>query len=305
MTLLYSDDSAYLTTEEPTRYVLGDLDAPLLTLNAADEFGVMWVCPEPDGWDAPTAETPFDRRQDGHGSYAGETTYEARTLSFTGSAEGPSYAATRAARGRLLRAWSHSVQTGEPILYTHLDEDPVVSLWVVPNGQPKLRISDGRWLDFAFVLVAEDPIKFGEDTPYGPVRLPSGATAPGLVTPLTTPLTVVGAATASTVVYVANTGDEDAHALYTITGPIPQPIVQVASGEFLGLRLDLAATDTAQIDTAAGTITVNGVNRYDAWLAGSTFPLIPPGGAEVRLRSGGGSTSQVPGLTITTAPRYR
>jgi hypothetical protein len=67
------------------------------------------------------------------------------------------------------------------------------------------------------------------------------------------------------------------------------------------------------VDTINGTSTVNGVNRYDAWAVGSTFPLIPPadpildtpGGTEVRLRSGTGGTDQAAGLTVTTAPSWK
>jgi hypothetical protein len=306
VSILYADDAAHLVTDEPVRYALGEPGDPLyLVLNAADADGVMWVCEEPEGWDAPVAQTPLDRRQDGHGAYAGETTYEERVLSFTGSAEAPTPAAARAARRRLLRAWSQSVLTGAPILYTHLDEEPPLSLWVAPSGQPKLRITEGRWLDFAFVMVAEDPIKFGAEGTYGPTNLPNPAGQPGVASPLTTPITTTGGSPGLDAVTVPNDGDEPADALYVITGPVPRPVVQVAGAEYLGLRLDLGALDTAVIDTAAGTVEVNGVNRYDAWLAGSTFPRIPPGGAEVRLRSTAGGTDPAAALTITTADRYR
>jgi hypothetical protein len=67
------------------------------------------------------------------------------------------------------------------------------------------------------------------------------------------------------------------------------------------------------VDTAAGTSTVNGVNRYDAWGAGSVFPLIPaadpilgtPGGVEVRLRSGTGGVDPNASLTVLTAPSWK
>jgi hypothetical protein len=305
MTLLYEDDRAWLTVEHATRYVLGDTDAPLITLNAVDEFGVMWACEEPTGWDAPVIVTPMDNRQDGHGGYAGESYYEPRTLTFSGSAAAPTAAAAQAARRRLLRAITDAVE-GDPMLYSHVDEDPALSLWTVPSGTPRITIFDGRWLDFAFVLVAEDPIKFGPEQTYGPVRLLLPTAAPGVALPLTTPIRLTGSnALSYDHVLVPNGGDEPAQVIYTVTGPIPQPIIQIASGEYLGLTINLAATDTMVADTDAGTVQVNGVNRYDAWLAGSTFPTIPPGGADVRLRSGTGSTDQTPGLTITTADRYR
>jgi hypothetical protein len=109
----------------------------------------------------------------------------------------------------------------------------------------------------------------------------------------------------ATVAFVPNAGDEAAHATYRISGPAPQPIVQVSTGEYAHLRLDLGAADTATIDTADGTVTVNGVNRYDAWGPGSTFPLIPPGGAEVRLRSYTGGADPAAALLIDSAPAWR
>lgn len=310
MTLLYADDAAYLVQDEPQRYALGDPAAPLLVLNAADEFGVMWVCEEPDGWDSPSIDLPLDRRQGGHGAIPGEPTYEERTLSFTGSAEAPTPAAARAARTRLLRAFLDAVRSGEELLYTHLDEQPARSLYVLPSGQPRVAV-DGRWIDYAFVLVAGDPIKRGADATYGPVRLLSTAAEPGRSYTAGNRTYMAGlrsypggGSLAATVAFVPNVGDESAPALFRIAGPVPSPIVQLGTGEYVELNLDLGALDTAEVDTDAGTVYVNGVNRFDALVGRSTFPQIPPGGTEVRLRSRIGGSDPTAALTITTTPRW-
>jgi hypothetical protein len=323
VTLLAADDSAYLVEDEPQRYVLGDPADPLLVLNGVDEHGVMWACEEPQGWDAPAVLLPVDRKQSGHGGVPGAPSYEERVLSFSGSAEAPTPAEARRARTRLLRAILGVVRTGEELLYTHLDDEPAKSLYVLPSGDPRVQIADGRWLDYAFVLVAGDPIKRGTLQAYGPVRLPSDASEPGRT--YTTGATAAdrgrlytvgadaatrgrtypgGGNAAQTVVTVPNDGDEDAHARFLIAGPVPSPMVVLGTGEFVALDLDLGDNDAAAIDTEYGTVEVNGVNRIDALAYRSTFPLIPPGGVEVRLRSRTGGTSQAAGLTIETAPRW-
>jgi len=107
------------------------------------------------------------------------------------------------------------------------------------------------------------------------------------------------------VMTVPNVGDVAAHAVYTVTGPVPQPVIRLGTGEFIALTADLGVLDTWTVDTAAGISAVNGVNRYDAFGAGSTFPLIPEGGTEVRLRSLSGGSDPAAGLLVTTAPHWK
>lgn len=316
--LVWSDDRAELLTEVDERYTLADeAGTVLLTFNVeADTAGVVWVADEPDGWAAPEVDLPSDAKGDGHGSFTGEQTYEERVLTVNGSAEAPSLPVARRARQRLVSALTTTVRDGGSLLWTHLDDNPAKSLWVELRGQPKVR-QDGRWIDYSFILVAGDPLKHGPTSTYGPVRLLSAAGEPARsytagarsytlgATAATRGRAYTGGATsAATVAQVANVGDEPAHALYTITGPVPRPIVQLGSGEFAALTLDLAALDVAIIDTDLGIVEVNGVNRYDAFGTGSTFPLIPTGGVEVRLLSGTGGTDQAAGLLIATAPRW-
>jgi hypothetical protein len=307
MSVLAADDRAYLTAGRRTRYALGLPEAPLIVLNDADTYGCMWACDVPDGWDSPEVTTPSDRRQGGHGSYLGESTYEERVLAFEGTVTAPTPAALDDAYRRLLRALLG--QLSSFLRYTHLDETPAaMGLWVRPTGKPRWRVLDDRVADFSFTLVAEDPIKTGSAAVYGPVRLPTVGGEGGYpmgASGAVMPWTSAGGTIAVTVVTVPNAGDEDSHAIYTVTGPVPRPRIQLGRGPYVALNTDLGALDVWVVDTAAGTSTVNGVNRYDAWGAGSTFPLIPAGGDEVRLRSATGGTDQAAGLTVTTAPSWK
>jgi hypothetical protein len=306
VTLLWADNRAYLTVGTSTRYAVGDPLTPDLTLNAVDAYGCMWAADTPDGWDAAEATTPLDRRQDGSGGYSGETTLEPRVLTVEGTVAAPTPAELSAA----YRRWLAAVQRrGVFIRYTHLDELPEpVGVWVKPTGRPKWRALDDRVAEFSFLLVAEDPTKTGTAHSYGPVRLPTVGGEGGY--PMgaggaVMPWTAAGGTVAVTVVTVGNSGDEDSHAVYTVTGPASRPRIQLGNGQYVALAADLGPLDSWVVDTAAGTTAVNGVNRYDAWAAGSVFPLIPPGGVEVRLRSDGGGTDQAAGLTVVTASSWK
>lgn len=316
MTLVYSDDRSTLTIEHDERYAFGDPTSPILTLNAVDADSCAWVADEPEGWAFPAVTTPIDRRQDGHGGYAGEPTYDPRPLTFEGSVTAPTPAALRRARARLTRTILGSVPNY--VRYSHLDEDGAPGLWLLPaSGAPKWRAHDDRYAEWSFVMVAEDPIKTGTAALYGPVRLPAaggdGGYPIGAAGGAVAPWTASGGTVGQTVTAVPNVGDEDSHAVYTVTGPVPQPRIVLGTGAYVQLAADLALGDTWVVDTAAGTSTVNGVNRYDAWGAGSVFPLIPgadpvlgtAGGTEVRLRSTTGGTDQTAGVTVLTAPSWK
>lgn len=282
-------------------YVLGPLEAPLLTLNAYDSEGCLWFCDEPEGWGSTETSTTFDRRQDGDGAYGGLGYLMERTLTFSGVTVCPSLAHVRRARQRLAVAVQGRRRLGQT-LYTQLDDDPAKSLWTRPTGRLQTRIV-GTALEWSFILVAENPIKFGPTLTYGPGRLPS-LNPGGRTYPRTYPVDYGEGSQPGEVIYVPNEGDEAADAVYVITGPIPAPRVYLLSGEFIGLTADLADSDQAVIDTRSGTLRVNGTLRADALPVGATFPRIPAGGTEVRLRSAAGGSDQAASLYVTTAPAY-
>lgn len=317
MSIVAADDRAYLSVGQPARYAIGDPASPYLILNAADPSGCLWIADSPDGWDAPTVTLPMDRRQTGDGGYGGTPTYEPRVLTVDGAVTAPTPVELARAQRRLLGAVLGSAPAF--VRYSHLDDAyGAMGLWVQPSGKPKWRALDDRYAEFSFILIAEDPIKTGTLATYGPVRLPSSAGEGGYPMPWTAPVTAAASSVpaALTVVTVPNAGDSASQVVYTVTGPVPQPMIVLGTGAYVRLNADLAAGDTWVVDTAAGTFTVNGVNRYDAWGAGSVFPLIPgssyrpdgsitPGGTTAVLRSATGGNDQAAGLIVATAPSWR
>lgn len=304
MTLLAADDRAYLSVGTPVRYALGNPAAPMVTFNAVDAQGVMWLCDEPQGWDSPTVATPFDRKQYGDGAYAGQGYLEERTLTFSGAFAAPTNALAVAARDQLRAALLGDLLNG--VIYTHLDEQPARSMVLLPSGSPRLPVND-RVCEFSFTLIAADPYKYGPSGTYGPARLPSATGNPGRSYPRVYPVTygALGSLPTGAAITVPNAGDTASEAIYAVQGPVPGPVIALSNGLFIGFTLTLAATDSLIIDTAAGSAQVNGVNRLDALLADSTFPLIPTGGVDVHLTSTAGGTDQAAGLLVTTAPTWK
>jgi hypothetical protein len=308
VTLLGVTDRAYLTVEEACRYAIGDPANPLLTLNAVDANGVLWACEEPPGWRATGAATPLDRKQYGHGAFPGDTYLTERVLPLNGSAAAPTPQLAQAAADYLARVLYWNL-TGDA-LYTHLDEDPPKTVFVRPaGGEPKIEFADPCYFDFQITLVAPDPYKYGTTATYGPVRLPASGAAGGPGRTYPRRYAVIygtpGATPPRTGIVVPNVGNADAHAIYTVTGPVPAPQVHLGNGQYIAFGVTLAATDVLTINTATGQATVNGTSRLDTLLTGSTFPLIPAGGTEVRLGSLGGGSDQTASLTITTAPTWQ
>lgn len=309
MTVLWSDDRTIFTTVHPARYALGPPDAPLVTLNAVDGFGCAWAADEPEGWDAPDVETPSDAQPQAHGSWLGESFYPERVLTFTGGlCTAPTAQDALLARRRLMRALTASLSG--LVEYTHLDEVPRRGLWVRPRGKIRMPMVDDRAFTFAFVLVAEDPLKHGDPLTAGPGTMRQPGPVPGRRYPRrygqhAVHLRDYGGGEVSTVLFVPNVGEEDAHAIYRILGPIDRPLLIFPTQRWrLGFSMRLDDDDALVADTRSGIVTLNGVNRYDALTAGSAVPLIPPGGVDVELRSGSGGTYPDAQVLIDTAPTW-
>lgn len=294
---------AYLTHpgEWTYRFAAAVGAPPVLTFNDADAYGCLWACDQPEGAGAPAATTPMDNRQYGDGAFAGDTTFEARALTWEGTTTCPDLPALLAAQARLRAVASTRV----PLLYTE-EGYPPMSLWVrAATGQPKMRALDGRLFEWSFTMVAEDPLWF-DAAELAPavvaartVLLPQ--TPPGRIYNRVYPY-IYGLAPAaeSGRLSITNAGDEWAQAAYTVTGPVTNPvIVNATTGEFLGLTVTLTALDSLVADTADELITLNGNTVYVPRTVGSVFPRIAPGLNEVRWSAD--TTNTAARLSVATA----
>jgi hypothetical protein len=135
--------------------VLGDF-----VFNTVDEYGVIWVITDIEGWwQHPDTDIPDIPRGLTDGSYDVKGRYRARILALTGSFLTPTPDLVEAARDRLIAA-TNLVYKGA-WLKTGTASDNKRSSFVRLSGQPEIRTVQARGrTDFTIGLKAADPIKY-------------------------------------------------------------------------------------------------------------------------------------------------
>lgn len=127
--------------------------------NRIDEYGVVWVVSDVEGWwNLPTVEAQDLPRGWGDGSYTTYGRYGSRQLTITGSfLIQDTDTQLEAARGRLIEA----INLVKKDAWLILDEDTPKALRVRLSGTPSISTVNPRGkTDFSIGLVAANPIKF-------------------------------------------------------------------------------------------------------------------------------------------------
>lgn len=133
--------------------VLGDF-----AFNTIDEYGVVWVITDIQGWwQHPGADMPDIPRGEGDGSYDVEGRYKARELSLEGVFLTKDPALAEAARDRLI-ASTNLVYKGA---WLKTGANPIKASWVRLSGDPDIQTQAARGrTSFSIPLRAPDPIKY-------------------------------------------------------------------------------------------------------------------------------------------------
>lgn len=133
--------------------ILGDF-----IFNTIDEYGVVWVVTDIEGWwRHPAAEMPDIARGFGDGSYDVQGRYTARTLNLTGVFLTPDPTLVEAARDRLIAA-TNLVYKGA---WLKTGNDPIRASWVRLSGEVEINTVNARGrTEFSIGLRAADPIKY-------------------------------------------------------------------------------------------------------------------------------------------------
>jgi hypothetical protein len=146
--------------------------------------------------------------------------------------------------------------------------------------EPNLSTIGVGWAYTQCVFVAQDPRIYSGDLVVQSTSLP--VQRGGLTVPFTLPLLVAGTVDGGRV-ELLNEGTADAPLLVRIDGPVPQPriVLQRPDGTVQQVRLglDLPTGQWVEVDTAAGTVFLNGlptasVRGQAAWDIDS-YPLQP------------------------------
>jgi hypothetical protein len=189
----------------------GDIALGDFLFNTIDEYGVVWVITEIEGWwQHPEPDMPDIPRGFGDGSYDIKGRYQARIINLSGTFLTPNPSMVEAARDRLISA-TNLVYKGE-WLKTGADSDNKRSSFVRLNGAPNIQTTTARGrTDFSIGLKAADPIKYAwnDSDPDGYERLEIPATN------RTTGATGVE--------IIENAGNVDTPINFEISGPIVGP----------------------------------------------------------------------------------
>lgn len=129
-----------------------------LVLNTVDEYNVVWVCTDINGWwgqsDPDTVDIP---RGVDDGSYDVSGRYNARVFTLEGSFLLPDPKLLGAARDRLVAA-TNLVRRG---VWLRTNENPTRAAFVRLNGKPQIETVNARGrTDFSIGLKAADPIRY-------------------------------------------------------------------------------------------------------------------------------------------------
>jgi hypothetical protein len=138
----------------------GDISLGDFLFNTIDEYGVVWVITDIEGWwQHPEPDMPDIPRGFGDGSYDIKGRYEARILTLSGSFMTPDPSLVEAARDRLISA-TDLVYKGA-WLKTGVENGNRRASFVRLSGGPEIQTITARGrTDFSIGLKAADPIKY-------------------------------------------------------------------------------------------------------------------------------------------------
>jgi hypothetical protein len=189
----------------------GDIALGEFLFNTIDEYGVIWVITEIEGWwQHPEPDMPDIPRGFGDGSYDIKGRYQARIINLQGTFLTPDPSLVEAARDRLIAA-TNLVYRGA-WLKTGVESDNKRSSFVRLSGAPNIQTVTARGrTNFSIGLKAADPIKYAwnDSDPDGYERIEVPATN-----------RTTGATGLQNVI---NIGNVDVPINFEVSGPITGP----------------------------------------------------------------------------------
>jgi hypothetical protein len=189
----------------------GDIALGEFLFNTIDQYGVVWVITDIEGWwQHPEPDMPDIPRGFGDGSYDIKGRYQARIVTLTGSFLTPSPSLVESARDRLIAA-TNLVYRGA-WLKTGIESDNKRSSFVRLSGAPSIQTVTARGrTDFSIGLKAADPIKYAwndsDPDGYERIEIPATNRTTG----------------ATGVEIITNIGNVDVPVNFEISGPITGP----------------------------------------------------------------------------------
>ncbi|MFJ7267247.1 phage distal tail protein [Streptomyces sp. NPDC099050] len=282
----------------------GQVQYGSLLLGADTRYG--WR--ELTGWEElPALDSGTVARSGGHGAYPGALLAQTRTVGISGMV----IRAPRAEVGHVVGqlAAGTSVTSEELPLVVWLDERGPLLVWArvvrraVPVGTG-YRL--GTIIGGAVEWEASDPRRYELAEQSATARLPQPE--PGLKWPLTWPL-FFGAPGSTGTLSAHNDGTAPTHPTVEFHGPVTTPsLTNLATGAVLEYDLRLAAEDVLTVDTAAGTVLLNGTASRLYTVTARSAPeqswTLPPGASDFHFRTTSGTSDPRASATVRWRSAY-
>lgn len=270
---------------------LGNPDAPALSFNGVDEYGVEWIIADPRGWYAspPTELGLTDKGT--HGAWFGRGAYKSRVLEVSGAFRvcGGSPALTDAAIEAAVDRLQDALDPTADTLLSVTETVPK-QVTVRPSSEVDVHPVPGqnRARRFSVVLTCADPFKYAAGAAgltTVTLRLLDPAAMPGMTHDVVHPLDHGGAGDAlGWQANATNLGQMPAATVLRFTGPAVNPrLLNVTTGEFFTLGRNLAAGVEAVVDAELRTVLIGGSSDFGAKAARSTFLNLARGVNDLRF----------------------
>lgn len=217
--------------------------------NRIDEFGIVWVIQEIDGWwGPPEPTTPDYPRGNADGSYDVRGRWNAREITLRGTFLVPDASYVPLARQRLVDA-ANLVYTGTWMRVNESNYNKVA--WVRLSGRPQIQTVNARGrTEFEISLRASDPIKYS----WSPDDTQDGFDSVGINC-----LNLTTGALGNAI--VENVGNTPVPVLISILGPASANVYvqNVTTNQILFLNKDIPSESTLTIDTYDNSVDLDGV----------------------------------------------
>jgi len=269
---------------------LGAFDAPDLSFNGRDGYGVEWIIRDPAGWyRSPPVELGLEDKPT-DGAWFGRGAYRPRVVEISG--------AFRVCSGGI-DALEETAERLQDCLHPSVDtllsvtERIPKQLTVRPSSEVSIDPVPGqtRARTFSFVVTAADPFKYAAGIAgleSVPMVLRDPSTVRGATHPMTHPLDHGGVApTLGGRAAVDNIGKLPIAPRVLIDGPVPSPTISnVTTGQAFTLARDLRQGEQAVIDMDLRTVRINGVSSYRSKAPRSRFWALAKGVNDLRFEAG-------------------
>lgn len=248
------------------------------------------------GWDdLPEVSTTGVARTRGHGSYPGQQFGGERIVTVTGMVS------SRRSRDTLALALSGASPVSsavEPLAVTTFGRTLWSGAQLIRRTLPVDDDYASGAVPFSMQWRCPDPLRYGA-AQTATTGLPTSGG--GLVFPLTFPLTF-GALGATGQIQVGNPGSADSPLLLRVTGGLPQGFEVSASWRRLRYVAEVPAGQTVVLNTADGSVLVEGTANRRANLTIADWIQVPAGGSlALQFTSLGGAYDPAATLTATWA----